>query len=191
MPHSGAETGELTATAYYNRVDDYILTDKISDGAGNTATGYRNVDAVLFGGELKAARRLAGHWHGRASAAYVHGTNVSDSDPLPQVPPLEGSAGLDYRRAVWEAGAEVRMVDDQHRVDLASGQDAQRTPGYAVVNLRAAVRPGAGVTLRLGVDNLLDRTYAEHINRKDSTTGDAILVNEPGRSVWARVSGAF
>ena len=185
-----ADATELAATAYYNRVSDYILTDKIAVG-GATATGYRNVDAELYGGELKLTQGLGEHWRARATAAYVHGTNTDDDEPLPQIPPLEGTVGLDYHRAAWEAGFDVRMVDEQDRVDLESGQDAQETPGYAVVNLHTEVRLPARVRLRVGVDNLLDKTYAEHINRKDSTTGEAILVNEPGRSVWARLSGRF
>lgn len=185
-----AAGAELAATAYYNRVSDYILTDKITVG-GTTATGYRNVDAELYGGELKAVRDLGEHWRTRATAAYVHGTNTTDDEPLPQIPPLEGTVGLDYRRAAWEAGFDVRMVDEQDRVDLESRQDLQETPGYAVVNLHGEVRLPARIKLRLGVDNLLDKTYAEHINRQDSTTGESILVNEPGRSVWARVSGRF
>ena len=181
---------EISATAYYNRVSDYILTDKITVG-GSTATGYRNVDAELFGGEFKLARALGAHWRARATAAYVHGTNTTDDTALPQIPPLEGTVGLSYQRTAWQAGVDVRMVDEQDRVDLASGQDAQKTPGYAVVNLHGEVRLPARLKLKLGVDNLLDKTFAEHINRKDSTTGEAILVNEPGRSVWARVSGRF
>ncbi|MEF8793171.1 TonB-dependent receptor [Thiohalorhabdus sp.] len=186
-----SDTAEVQASAYYNRVTDYLLTDKITDGSGNPATGYRNVDAALYGGELEADRTLGQHWRARATAAYVHGTKTTDDDPLPQMPPLEATAGLDYRAATWEAGAEVRMVDEQDRVDLESGQDVQETPGYAVVNLHGEVRLPARLKLRAGVDNLLDKTYSEHTNRNDSTTGEAILVNEPGGSVWMRLSGRF
>jgi len=181
---------EATASAYYDRVSDYILTDKI-DAGGATATGYRNITAELYGGEVEVGQGLGAHWHARATAAYVHGANLTDAAPLPQIPPLEGSVGLDYRREAWSAGADVRMVDRQHRVDRSTGQDLQKTPGYAVVNLHGEVRLPARLTLRAGVDNLLDRTYAEHINRQDSTTGASILVNEPGRSAWVRVSGRF
>ncbi|MNT97113.1 TonB dependent receptor [compost metagenome] len=47
------------------------------------------------------------------------------------------------------------------------------------------------VRLSLGVDNLFNKTYSEHLNLAGNAgfgyaanTG----VNEPGRSVWARVS---
>ena len=179
-------------TAYYNDVSDYILTDLGAvDGNDNRATIYRNVDATLIGGELSARRKWAGHWITRGTAAYVHAENDSDGTALPQTPPLEGTVGVDYEAAAWDAGAEVRMVAEQDRVDLASGQDVQETPGYAVVNLEGGVNLGKQARLSLGVDNLLDKTYSEHINRQDPTTGQGLLVNEPGRSLWARVKATF
>jgi iron complex outermembrane receptor protein len=52
------------------------------------------------------------------------------------------------------------------------------------------VKLAHGVSLSAGIDNLLDRSYAEHLSR-----GGAMLagytqttrVNEPGRTVWLRV----
>ncbi len=186
-----SERSRVAASVYYNDVTDYILTDKIDDGTGTLATGYRNVDATLYGGELSATAGLGAGFSARATAAYVHGDNDTDDDPLPQIPPLEGTVGLDYESARWEAGAEVRMVDEQTRVDLDSGQDLQETPGYAVVNLRAAVHVTPSATVKLGADNLLDKNYSEHINRVDPNTGQGLLVNEPGRSIWAKVQAKF
>ncbi len=47
------------------------------------------------------------------------------------------------------------------------------------------------VRLSMGVDNLFDKTYSEHLDLAGNAgfgypAGTA--VNEPGRSVWARVS---
>ncbi|HKL77096.1 MAG TPA: TonB-dependent copper receptor [Gammaproteobacteria bacterium] len=188
-----AEAAALSATAYYNDVTDYILRDLGNiDGNDNRANIYRNINATLIGGELTAQRKWAGHWLTRATASYVYGENDSDDTALAQTPPLEGTVGMDYQASRWNAGAEVRMAAKQTRVDLASGQDLQETPAFAVVNLKGGVELGEHAHLKLGVDNLLDTTYAEHINRvQDPNSGNPVLVNEPGRSVWARVKATF
>jgi iron complex outermembrane receptor protein len=45
--------------------------------------------------------------------------------------------------------------------------------------------------LRVGVTNLFDRTYAYHLNRSNSFDPTEVQVNEPGRSVYLRVSASF
>ncbi|SCX78968.1 TonB-dependent copper receptor [Thiohalorhabdus denitrificans] len=186
------EATRLEASAYYNDVTDYILVDRgAQDPNGNYATIHRNVDATLIGGEVSAEQGFGKHWTARLTGSYVHGENDTDGEALSQIPPLEGTLRIAYERPAFRLGGEVRAVDRQDRVDLASGQDLQETAGYAVVNLFSRVRLREGIKLRLGVDNLLDKTYATHINRQDSTSGEAILVNEPGRSVWARLEAAF
>ena len=70
-------------------------------------------------------------------------------------------------------------------------QDFGPSAGFGVFSLNAGYAISKQVKLSLGVDNLFDKAYAEHLN----LAGDAGFgfpghsrVNEPGRSVWARVS---
>jgi iron complex outermembrane receptor protein len=48
-------------------------------------------------------------------------------------------------------------------------------------------------SIRFGIDNLLDKSYAYHVNRAnvDPFNPEAIQVNEPGREVWLRGSVKF
>jgi iron complex outermembrane receptor protein len=77
-------------------------------------------------------------------------------------------------------------VDDNPTT--GSGLDARATPGFAAVDLYGEVRLGRDGEVRLGVDNVLDTTYAYHVNRAnaDPFNPGPVQVNEPGRSVWAR-----
>ncbi|MFA9462534.1 TonB-dependent copper receptor [Thiohalorhabdus methylotrophus] len=182
----------VTVSAYYNRVTDYILVDRgAEDPNGNFATIYRNVDATLLGGEITAERRWGAHLITRLTGAYVRGENDTDNTSLPQIPPLEGTFRVAYDHPAFRLGGEIQGVAEQDRVDLASGQDLQETPGYGLVHLFGRVRLWPEAHLRFGVDNLLDKTYATHLNRRDSTSGEALLVNEPGRSYWARLEMPF
>ncbi len=75
-----------------------------------------------------------------------------------------------------------------------AGADLGTTPDFEVLSVHTGYRPTEGVRLTAGIDNLLDRTYAEHLSR----AGAAIegfepidRVNEPGRTVWLQASARF
>jgi len=46
---------------------------------------------------------------------------------------------------------------------------------------------GAGFRLLAGVDNVLDRAYAYHLNRDNFFDPGPNQVNEPGRVFWLRL----
>jgi iron complex outermembrane receptor protein len=158
----------------------------------------RNVDATTYGGEASLAWRFAGHWKADASIAYVRGENDTDARPLAQLPPLEGRLALAYATPAWSAGALVRAVAAQPRVAVNQGnivgQDLGRSPGVTVVSLNASRRFGRNYRLSVGVDNLLDKTYAEHISRAGSMVSgfaQTARVNEPGRTGWLKLDTSF
>jgi iron complex outermembrane receptor protein len=44
------------------------------------------------------------------------------------------------------------------------------------------------------VDNLFDKTYAEHLSRSGAMVPgyeQTVRVNEPGRTLWLKVGGSF
>lgn len=185
----------LSLSVYYDDVRDYILRDRAHGQAGilqtDNASIYRNVDAELYGFELEAGREWSRHWHSRFTLAFVHATNTTDKRPIAQTPPLEGTVSLEYRQLAWLAGMELRATDRQTRVEddlnVDSGLDAGPTPGFAVWNLYASRSFGQDVEVKFGVDNVLDKTYAEHLNKPNAFDPGANQINEPGRSVWARL----
>lgn len=85
------------------------------------------------------------------------------------------------------------MVAAQNRVDPDKGnivgQDIGPTGGFSTVSMNVGYKPAAGVALFAGVDNLFDRTYAEHISRSGATIAgfeQTLRINEPGRTLWLR-----
>ncbi|MFP4272527.1 MAG: TonB-dependent receptor domain-containing protein [Halothiobacillaceae bacterium] len=178
----------LEFSAFVDRVDDYILRERI--GAVQT---YRNVDALLYGAELSATHELADTWQLTGGLAWVRGRVPSEHRNLPQLPPINGQLGLEYAPGPWMAGARIRFSDRQSHIDLQSGLDTRETGAWGVLDLYARYRFSAHFSARAGVDNLFDRTYAEHVNRAYSGMfGDpADRVNEPGRTVWARIDAQF
>ena len=123
------------------------------------------------------------------------------SAALAQLPPLEGRLGLAYDNKLWTVGSLLRLVSEQDRVDVNKGnivgQDIGRTAGFAVFSLNAGYRTKKGPLISGGIDNLFDKTYAEHISRTGSPTGgiagfdQTTRVNEPGRNLWVKLNIAL
>jgi len=186
---------QLTGVVYADDVKDYILPDRARGQGGvlvdDGARIYRNARARLFGAELEGEYRWLSGWRLQASAAWVRGEDRSDDRPLPQIPPLNGILDAAYQAERWQAGSRVRWATRQSRADddpaTGSGLDARETPGHAVLDLYGVIATGRLGQLRLGIDNLLDKTYADHLNRanQDPFNPDPVQVNEPGRTAWA------
>ena len=128
----------------------------------------------------------------------MRGRNRTDNRPLAQQPPLEGRLGLAYATPVWSVGGLARFVARQDRVAVNQGtiigQDLGPTPGFAVFALNAGWRLCRHATLTAGVDNLLDKTYAEHISRAGVAVAGYLVttrVNEPGRTFWLKLDATF
>lgn len=187
---------------YQDRVSDYILRDKARGQEGilvdnGTATVYRNVDVIIRGAELGLSYEFSEYWNGSLDASWIHKDNVTDHRVVAQTPPLSASLRVDFQHNAWQAGARLDLNADQERADIyplqGSGQDAQETPGWAVISLYGRYRFTGSAQAELGVENLFDRAYAYHVNRAnaDPFNPEAVLVNEPGRVIWGKVSVSF
>ncbi|WP_263146403.1 TonB-dependent copper receptor [Pseudomonas sp. RIT-PI-AD] len=191
---------ESWASLYAATVQDFILFDYTAGGAMGPSSVARNVDARTFGGEAGLAYHWDARWKSEASLAYAWGQNRSDGRALPQIPPLEARLGLTYVRDDWSAGALWRLVAAQHRVAEGQGnvvgQDFAGSAGFGVFALNGSYRLTRNLRLSAGVDNLLDKAYAEHLN----LAGDAGFgypaevaqaIAEPGRTLWTKVDFSF
>lgn len=181
--------GPLSATlaVFYADIQDYILITEQGDNA-------KNIAATTYGGEADLQYTLTPRWRLRGTLAYVHGDNDTDDVPLAQMPPLEATVGLNYDDTRYSGGVFLRAVDRQGRVDVGSGTiygtDIGETAGFGVVSVNAGYRPTKKLTVTAGIDNVLDKTYAEHLARGSADLGAVTgLVNEPGRTLWLEVSG--
>ncbi|MGC9457800.1 MAG: TonB-dependent receptor domain-containing protein [Halothiobacillaceae bacterium] len=182
------ERATVEFSAFVDRVDDYILRDRV----GEVQT-YRNVDALLYGAEFSGVQELGEDWQLTGTLAWVRGRVPSEHRNLPQMPPINGLLGVEYSPGDWLTGARLRFASRQSHIDTQSGLDTTKTPAWGVLDLYASYRFTEHFSLRAGVDNVFDRNYAEHVNRAYSSMfGDPTdRVNEPGRTVWARIDARF
>jgi iron complex outermembrane receptor protein len=60
-----------------------------------------------------------------------------------------------------------------------------------VLDLYGRYELNDNLTIDVGVDNVFDKNYAQHLNRSSSFDPTQVQVNEPGRSAWVAVSAYF
>lgn len=184
------------ASGFVDKVDDFILRDTARGQAGinltDNSTVYRNVDATLAGVELEADMKLGKNLTLSGDVAYVRRVNDTDNGRvIAQTPPLNGKVQLDYDAgSSWAGGARVRFAKAQNNVDLLSSQEVGVSPGYGVMDIYGRYQMNKATRVRFGVDNVLDKTYANHLNRADNFN-NAVRVNEPGRTAWLKLEADF
>jgi iron complex outermembrane recepter protein len=187
-------TGRVSGNValFHGWLDDYILVSQ----PGIEAAQARNVAATSHGAEADLTVRLMDTLTTTGTLMWVYGRNVSDGVPLAQTPPLEATLSLDYDARKAVGGVLLRAVGRQDRVHPGYGTiyslDVGETPGFATVSAYGGYRITERLQAIAGVDNILDKTYAEHIQRgfAELGTGDR-RINEPGRTFWMRLSTRF
>ncbi|KVX92804.1 TonB-dependent receptor [Burkholderia ubonensis] len=189
-----SERLDAWVSAYAGYVQDFILFNYASGMMGST-TQATNVNAQIMGGEAGVAWRPVAPLRVETSLAYAWGRNVATGDPLPQMPPLEARFGVEYTRGAWSAGGLWRVVASQHRYALNEGnvvgKDFGPSAGFGVLSLHAQYNVSKTVQVSVGVDNVLNKAYTEHLNLAGNA-GFGYAANtpvtEPGRTAWVRVS---
>ena len=182
-------------SAYAGYVQDYILFMYSSGGMMGSTSQALNVNARIAGGEAGFTWRFVPDWQLDVSTAYAWGENQSMNQPLAQMPPLDTRFALAWEHDKWSAGALWRVVAAQNRVaeneGNVVGKDFGTTGGFGVLSFNGGYAFSKSVQLTAGVDNLLNKTYAEHLNLAGDAgfgySGDA-PVNEPGRTFWAKLA---
>lgn len=113
------------------------------------------------------------------------GSVILKNDPIPEIPALEAFFRASY--ALWNnrllPSLEIRAVSDQKHVSAASYEES--TPGYVLMNLAISYHPCKFANLNVGVNNLLNKAYYDHLNRK--MIGAQTRYYEPGRTFFANL----
>ena len=196
-------------SAYAGLIDDYILMNYHDHshlhagghgghGSGGITAGAKNVDATIAGAEAGVGYQFTDHIQADLSAMYAWGKNTSDNTPLPQIAPLEGRMNLRYVADKYTLGMLWRVVDQQNRVSLHQGNivgyDLKPSAGFSTISLNGSYSLSKDVDLSVGVDNLLDKTYTEHLNKAGSSGfgfASEEQFNNTGRNYWMRMSMKF
>lgn len=197
--HHGALNSWISA--YTGLINDYILINYDADkqtGHGINAADSKNVDATIAGAEAGIGYQFSDAIQADISAMYAWGENTTDNTPLPQISPLEARVNLRYVQDKYNFGLLWRVVDGQSRISEREGNivgyDNKQSAGFGTLSLNGSYHVMDSVDISVGVDNVLNRTYTEHLNKMGASgTGlpTTEQFNNMGRNYWARVSMKF
>ena len=153
---------------------------------------------MIAGAEAGVGYQFTDAIQADVSAMYAWGENTTNNTPLPQIAPLEARVNLRYIQDKYNVGLLWRVVDGQNRISKNEGNivgyDLQPSAGFSTLSLNGTYNLAEDIDLSVGIDNVLDKTYTEHLN-KMGNAGVGLAANEQfnnmGRNYWARISMEF
>lgn len=163
----GDSNGSLSMklTGFQNDVTNLITT--------SSAGSYYsiNVGEAQYRGLELEAEYTQKQFYVRAAASKIEGTDETTGLPLNTIPADELSVTAAYlmRSAGLTFGWRGEFASGQEEV---SGAFATATPGYSVHSLFGSWKPQSGMLqdmdVRLGVDNVTDKTFRRHLSSLDA-----------------------
>ncbi len=161
---------------------DTTLSPRLPSSPG--VRQYINMNkAFKTGFELTWGQQLFAGIHHQFSVAYTYGQDLERDEALPEIAPLDLRYHLSgsYLKDRLSPYITFRYVLEQSRISAEFGETV--SPSFGLIDLGLSIQVHKLVGIRAGVNNLLDKSYYEHLNR--SARGPAALpIHAPGRSFF-------
>jgi iron complex outermembrane receptor protein len=197
---------KLNFSVFVSEIHDFISEKELSPTIAKPVTKgvsgvkqFYNVNLVhLYGYELSYEKLFFDKLGLRIIAAYTLGTNPESynrytktiiKDALPEIPPFESTFSVNYRffknRIVPEIS--IRTIAEQNYVSKSFNEKI--TPSFVIANFGLVYNINDNIKLYSGVNNILNKAYYEHLNRR--IIGSNIPLYEPGRTFFVNLSINF
>ncbi len=184
------EAMQVSANVFYSYITNYI-TAEIDENLPRKfmpmaeprfSRRFVNVDAATqMGGELQLEYTWVPSFKTYGSIAYTRAQNLDWEEPLAEIPPLEAQFGAKFESSLAWVDARFRMVAAQNRVSVQFGENA--SSAFSTLDLRMGLSAFNNLDLGLGILNVFDVTYFEHLNRTFRNMSQNSVIYEPGRNV--------
>jgi len=175
----------VNGSLFYSDLQDYINFYQIPT---RFEKSYQNIHASMWGAELGSQISLDYDLFLRGSLSYVEGRNISDGRSLSEIPPLSGSVSIRYDNGTFFLEAQENLAREQGRVD--TGLQETTTAGWATTDIKGGINY-LGVTLILGINNMLDQHYFSHLSYARDPFQSGFKVPENGRNVYFSLGYKF
>ena len=168
--------------AYFrNKVRDFIDND-VSFNFMTFLLEFKPINvqrALIQGFESELAWLPTDHITVRGNFTYTRGKDLTEKDPLANIPAIRGLLGVEYYYPLWglTMGGRVQITGDQSRVPNTTGTAAvSKTGGYALFDMYLTMQPPQaffdkltvpwlhGLRVNAGIDNLTDLNYRRHLS---------------------------
>lgn len=188
---------KLKIKAFYSMLSDYIYFQK-----GLIKNNFKNIDATIYGAELAASYYATDDITIDMGASYKRGTKDKalegqTNTNLTDMAPLRGNIALNYEyKRNSLATLEIQASDRWDEIDSDNGE--QELASWAVLNAKVKHAVNKKFFLTLGINNILDKTYALSNTGADLTlvssgliNDEIMLMNEPGRYIYTNLDFKF
>ena len=194
----------LDVTGFSARYRDFISQEQIG-GAGTIANPilyqFVNLDRVrVKGAEARFEGRASSGLYATLALSYAKGDVIDPAGaraPLSTIDPLKLVAGVGYRDAQGRFGGQLIMTHSARvsasRTTGICTSDCFRPDAFTILDATAFARIVDGLTLRAGVFNILDKTYAwwSDVRGLASTSTVTDAYTQPGRNASVSLSFRF
>lgn len=187
-------------SVYYSIYENYILAvvDETLIRKYNSTTPpinpkvFRNIDnAFKTGFEVFGDLKFANYFNFLTEVAYVYTENKDFNESLPLTPPLVTRLKLSFEKGKFWASAQYILTAEQPKISLSYDEIA--TQSYEVMDLKAGFKPIESLNIGVGVLNLFDQYYNNHLTFAFNNQADfgRVPITEPGRNFTFFVNYKF
>ena len=156
----------LESSVYYYNLRNFVytaFTGATDPGSHLPIVNYAQAKSRFVGTEASVETKVATTLWLNAKVDYVRAELTELNKPLPRIPPLRGTLGLDWRYKAISVRPEAIFVNRQARVF----DNETPTAGYGLFNVNASytfVTGRVAHILLLSGQNLTDKLYRNHLS---------------------------
>ena len=193
---------KLTPEIYYRDVNNYIQgvpsTNKVANMFAMMASGrlplqFANVDAKIYGVDLGYEFEISEEWLLRGNLGYVRGKRKDISDNLYRIAPLSSFLELSWQYESYFVALESIAAFRQNKVSAYNNE--QTTSGWGIANLRGGISLSRVFDISLGVENIFDKAYQDHLGGYNRVAGSDVPLRERlysrGRNYYIRLNASW
>ena len=170
------DTAYARPVIYYRRINDFIQgvpfdttpgilntpVEIVSNGSGDpTPLRFANTDARIWGADIAFGAKIAGPLRIDGVASYVRAERTDITDNLYRMAPANGRLAVSWEENRWSISVEGQFIARQNHVSATNTEVP--SAGYVLANISGYWLIRDGVRLDLGIENLFDTYYLDHL----------------------------
>jgi iron complex outermembrane receptor protein len=161
---------EMEISLYHRRINDYVTVSPDPSLPRRLPLDptlvyrYINGSARYYGGEVSIERGFGRYLNSSAGASYTWAEDLKLDEPLIGIPPLRGHIRLTLHSAGGRAALQSETVLNGSQNRVAASRFEIPTAGYAIFNLESFYQITQRWIFRVGVENLGNRYYWDHLD---------------------------
>ncbi len=191
----GKANTSLDIDVFVSYMQDFISSAIVPDLSPRIPTSpgvrqFMNIEkAWKTGFELSWTQMIIPSVQYNMAISYTYAEDLEREEPLPEIAPLDLRMALrgDFLNEKFHPEIIFRHALKQARISTEFGET--ETPAFSLLDIQMTYRIADPVSITLGVHNLFDEQYYEHLSRSVRGTTDPIYA--PGRNVFVSASLDF